>query len=201
MSDFIDPANTICGNVSSSAAALPTPNTSTGSLSSPEASDLPAIATYFPTVLNVLQSLNSRLHALGTTPSMQVLWARALAAYETLLSDAEAAQTAAQSGDLTAYDAAASTESTDNGRRTRTSTNSAQPCAQAATRRLPLRRQAPVRPDQQPPRRAAASPTESARADVARHLRTGTSDSTRVMAVQQTCQRPRLTALVASWRA
>jgi hypothetical protein len=104
MSDFIDRANTICRNVSSSAAALPTPNTSTGSLISPEASDLPAIATCFPTVLNVLQSLDSQLHALGTPPSMQVLWAQALAAYETLLSDAEAAQTAAQSGDLTAYD-------------------------------------------------------------------------------------------------
>jgi hypothetical protein len=115
MSDFIDRANTICCNVSSSAAALPTPNTSTGSLISPEASDLPAIATCFPTVRNVLQSLDSQLHALGTPPSMQVLWAQALAAYETLLSDAEAAQTAAQSGDLTAYDAAASTESTDNG--------------------------------------------------------------------------------------
>jgi len=104
MSDFIDRANTICRNVSSSAAALPTPNTSTGSLISPEASDLPAIANYFPTVLNVLQSLDSQLHALGTPPSMQVLWAQALAAYETLLSDAEAAQTAAQSRDLTAYD-------------------------------------------------------------------------------------------------
>jgi hypothetical protein len=72
------------------------------------------IATYFASLVTLEQQLDPQLQALGTPPAMQSVWTQASAAYETTVSDFQAAQSAAQSGNLGAYETAITQEMTDN---------------------------------------------------------------------------------------
>jgi hypothetical protein len=111
---FIAQANAVCASANAAGAAVPTPNTSNGSVTNPAVGDLPVIATYFSSLIAVFNSLMPQLQALGTPPSNQSVWAAALAAFQTGISDFQNAQTAAQAGDLSAYKAAITQEQTDN---------------------------------------------------------------------------------------
>jgi hypothetical protein len=111
---FIAHANAICTSADAAGAAVPTPNTSNGSVTNPAVTDLPVIATYFSSLIAVFNSLTPQLQALGTPPSNQSEWAAALAAFQTGITDFQNAQTAAQAGDLSGYKAAITQEQTDN---------------------------------------------------------------------------------------
>ena len=114
MDDFVSQANMLCATAGAAGAAVPKPSTSNGSVTNPAASDLPVIATYFASLITFEQQLDSQLQGLGTPPSMQSVWTQSLGAYETIVSDFQAAQSAAQSGDLSAYETAITQETTDN---------------------------------------------------------------------------------------
>jgi hypothetical protein len=111
---FIAQANAVCASADTAGAAVPTPNTSNGSITNPALGDLPVIATYFSSLIAVFNSLAPKLQALGTPPSNQSEWAAALTAFQTGITDFQNAQTAAQAGDLSGYEAAIAQEQTDN---------------------------------------------------------------------------------------
>jgi hypothetical protein len=111
---FIAQANALCTSADTAGAAVPTPNTSNGSVTNPAVADLPVIAIYFSSLIAVFNSLMPQLQTLGTPPSNQSEWAAALAAFQTGISDFQNAQTAAQAGDLSGYEAAIAQEQTDN---------------------------------------------------------------------------------------
>jgi hypothetical protein len=113
LAQFITKADMVCTSADSSGAALPTPNVSS-SLFSPNASDLPAIATYIGAVVQIGQSLESGLQGLGTPPSSQSSWSQALADVHTVITDLQAAQAAAQSANTAAYATAFSKTNADN---------------------------------------------------------------------------------------
>jgi hypothetical protein len=111
---FIAQANALCTSANTAGAAVPTPNTSNGSVTNPAVGDLPVIATYFSSFTPLLNALVPQLQALGTPPSNQSEWAAALAAFQTVISDFQNGLTAAQAGDLNAYETAIAQEQTDN---------------------------------------------------------------------------------------
>ncbi len=111
---FIAAANALCTSADATGAAVAMPTTSNGSLTNPAAGDLPVVATYFSSLIPVFNSLKSQLEALGTPPSNQSEWTTALGAFQTGISDFQNAQTAAQAGDLSGYEAAIAQEQTDN---------------------------------------------------------------------------------------
>jgi hypothetical protein len=87
---------------------------STDSVSFIAAGDLPAIGAYFAQLLPVFNALTPDLQALGTPPSDPSDWSSALAAFQTTVNDWQNALTAAQGGNLSAYDTAIAQEATDN---------------------------------------------------------------------------------------
>jgi hypothetical protein len=112
LSAFISEADAACSASVASVAAVPTPNVS--SLTSPAPSDLPAIAGYYASVIPVFQGWQAALQQLGSPPSMQSTWSGAMTALAAAISDFQALQSAAQSGDLTTYASVLSTEQSDN---------------------------------------------------------------------------------------
>lgn len=102
MAQFISEANAICTSSSASSAAVPQPSVA-GSLVSPTAKDLPAIATYLGNQVSVLQNTITRLKALGAPPSNGTAWNQGIAAIQSSVNDAKAAQAAAQAGNVTTY--------------------------------------------------------------------------------------------------
>lgn len=102
MPQFISEANTICTASSASSAAVPQPSVS-GSLTNPSAKDLGAIAPYLGAQISVLENTITRLKALGTPPSNATAWTQGVAAIQTSVDDAKAAQAAAQAGNQTTY--------------------------------------------------------------------------------------------------
>lgn len=114
VNSFIAEANALCTTADATGAAVPLPTTSSGGITNPEVGDLPAIATYFSSLIAVFNSLTSQLQALGTPPSNQSEWAGALAAFQTGITDFQNAETAAQAGNLSGYQAAIAQEQMDN---------------------------------------------------------------------------------------
>jgi hypothetical protein len=112
--DFVAQANAICTGAQTSDSAIPTPSTSNGDVGNPAASDLPVIATYFSSIVTILNTVTSQLQALGTPPSNQSEWSAAMSAWQTDVTDFQNALAAAQAGELSTYDAAITQEQTDN---------------------------------------------------------------------------------------
>lgn len=102
MAQYISEANAICTSSSASSAAVPQPSVA-GSLISPGPKDLPAIATYLGNQISVLQSTIARLKALGAPPSKGTAWNQGIAAIQSSVNDAKAAQAGAQAGNVAAY--------------------------------------------------------------------------------------------------
>jgi hypothetical protein len=95
-------------------AAVATPTISTGDITAPAASDLPAIATYFQSLVPIFTQLESGLKALGNPPQMQAAWTQAMAVFDTTVGDFREALSSSQAGNLTAYKTAIGQEQTDN---------------------------------------------------------------------------------------
>lgn len=114
MSAFLDQANMVCASASETGDAVATPKISTGDITAPAASDLPAIATYFQSLVPIFQQLDSGLKALGKPPEMQVAWTQAMAVFDTTVGDFREALASSQAGNLSAYKTAISQEQTDN---------------------------------------------------------------------------------------
>ena len=114
MSAFLDQANMVCASGSETGDAVATPTISTGDITAPAASDLPAIATYFESLVPIFEQLDSGLKALGSPPEMQAAWTQAMAVFDTTVGDFREALSASQAGNLTAYKTAISQEQTDN---------------------------------------------------------------------------------------
>jgi hypothetical protein len=111
---FVAQANAICTNAASQGDAVTAPTLSGGTISAPEAADLPAIGSYFQSLVTLFQQLTASLQGLGTPPSMQSLWAQALATFGNVVTDFSAAATNAQAGNLSGYESALAQEETDN---------------------------------------------------------------------------------------
>jgi hypothetical protein len=111
---FVAQANTICTSAASQGNAVQAPTLSGGTITAPEATDLPAIATYFQSLVTVFQQLTASLQGLGTPPSMQSVWAEALAAFGNVVTDFTAAGTNAAAGNLSGYESALAQSETDN---------------------------------------------------------------------------------------
>jgi hypothetical protein len=114
MSAFLDQANMVCASGSETGDAVVTPTISTGDITAPAASDLPAIATYFASLVPIFTQLDTGLKALGNPPEMQAAWTQAMAVFETTVGDFREALSSSQAGDLTAYKKAIAQEQTDN---------------------------------------------------------------------------------------
>ncbi len=114
MSAFLDQADEVCASGSETGDAVVTPTISTGDITAPAASDLPAIATYFASLVPIFTQLDSGLKALGSPPEMQTAWTQAMAVFDTTVGDFREALSASQAGDLTAYKKAIAQEQTDN---------------------------------------------------------------------------------------
>jgi hypothetical protein len=114
MATFLNQANMVCASGSETGDAVATPTISTGDITAPAASDLPAIATYFASLVPIFQQLDSGLKALGNPPEMQAAWTQALAVFDTTVGDFREALSSSQAGDLTAYKTAIAQEQTDN---------------------------------------------------------------------------------------
>jgi hypothetical protein len=102
MAQFVSEANAICTSSSASSAAVPQPSVSS-SMVNPDAKDLPAIATYLSQQRSILEATVSKLKALGTPPQKQDAWNQGLQAIDASVTDARAAQSAAQAGNSTTY--------------------------------------------------------------------------------------------------
>ena len=114
MSAFLDQADQVCASGSETGDAVATPTISTGDITAPAASDLPAIATYFTSLVPIFTQLDAGLKALGNPPEMQAAWTQAMAVFDTTVGDFREALSACQAGDLTAYKKAISQEQADN---------------------------------------------------------------------------------------
>jgi hypothetical protein len=114
MSAFLDQANMVCASASETGDAVATPTISTGDITAPAVSDLPAIATYFESLVPIFTQLDAGLKALGHPPEMQAAWTQALAVFDTTVGDFREALSSSQAGDLTAYKKAIAQEQTDN---------------------------------------------------------------------------------------
>jgi hypothetical protein len=114
IADFVSNANMVCLNASQYATAEPTPTAAITSFTHPTAADLPAIATYFTSLLALYQGMYTQLQSLGDPPSLQSVWTQALTGYQGVMTDFQSAQSAAGSGDLNGYGAALAKEQTDN---------------------------------------------------------------------------------------
>jgi hypothetical protein len=111
---FVAQANAICTTAANQGDAIQAPTLSGGTISAPEAADLPAIGTYFQSLGTVFQQLTTSLQGLGTPPSMQTVWAQALAAFGNVVTDFTAAATNATAGNLSGYESALAQSETDN---------------------------------------------------------------------------------------
>lgn len=114
ISDFISNANMVCLNASQYATAEPTPTTTISSFSHPKVAELPTIATYFTSLIGLYKGMYSQLQSLGAPPSNASQWSQALTQYQSVMTDFQAAQTAASSSDLNGYTTALAKEQTDN---------------------------------------------------------------------------------------
>lgn len=114
ISDFVSNANMVCLNASQYATAEPTPAPTISSFAHPAASELPTIAKYFTSLIGLYQGMYTQLQSLGAPPSNATQWSQALTEYQTVMTDFQAAQTAANSSDLNGYTAALAKEHTDN---------------------------------------------------------------------------------------
>jgi hypothetical protein len=102
LTGFISQADAFCTTASASAAAVPRPS-GLASISSPSASDLPALATYWGGAVTVFAAFDSQLKGLGTPPSMQSVWSQAITDLDGLVADVQTLHVAAISGDVNAY--------------------------------------------------------------------------------------------------
>lgn len=114
MSAFLDQVNMVCASASETGDAVATPEISTGDITAPAAGDLPAIATYFRSLVPIFTQLDSGLKALGNPPEMQAAWTQAMAVFDTTVGDFREALSSSQAGNLTAYKTAIAQEQTDN---------------------------------------------------------------------------------------
>jgi hypothetical protein len=114
METFLNQANMVCASASETGDAVATPTISTGDITAPAASDLPAIATYFTSLVPIFEQLDSGLKALGAPPSMQAAWTQALAVFDMTVGDFHTALSSSQAGDLSDYKTAIAKEQTDN---------------------------------------------------------------------------------------
>jgi hypothetical protein len=113
-SDFVSNANMVCLNASQYATAAPTPTSAIASFTNPAVSELPTIGAYFTSLIALYQGMYTQLQALGAPPSNQAGWSQALSSYQTVMADFQAAQSAANSSDLSGYKTALAKEQTDN---------------------------------------------------------------------------------------
>lgn len=102
MAEFVKDANDICTSSSASSQAVPQPSVAS-SVVNPDAKDLPAIASYLGKQRTILESTVSKLKALGTPPQKQDAWNQGVQAIDASVTDAKAAQSAAQAGNSTNY--------------------------------------------------------------------------------------------------
>lgn len=111
--DLVARINAICTGYTAHVEALATPSLTPGSVT---AADLGAAARYLDRAVPLLQSEQSSIEAAGTPKSGESLYGSMIAALAAHVRDEQAAQAAAQAGDLRSFQAALHADQADSTR-------------------------------------------------------------------------------------